>query len=210
VGEGSNSPREDGFDGFDRSRGPAPPISISRSRRVAASPDDRARRNRRANERARVVRCAPTDAGATGESASRLDERRTDASPHSRARLVMRARTASSVTASTSGRRVDLSSRARRVVSRRSGGEDDAPRRRLTDAELRAAVDEAREILREATLAANEQARMELTRGMSADADADADAAAIECLRVEAFLRARGGLNEIQAERVARELYAMG
>ena len=121
----------------------------------------------------------------------------------------MRARTASSVTASTSGRRVDLSSRARRVVSRRSGGEDDAPRRRLTDAELRAAVDEAREILREATLAANEQARMELTRGMSADADADADAAAIECLRVEAFLRARGGLNEIQAERVARELYAM-
>ena len=36
-----------------------------------------------------------------------------------------------------------------------------------------------------------------------------ADAAAIECLRVEAFLRARGGLNEIQAERVARELYAM-
>ena len=119
----------------------------------------------------------------------------------------MRARTASSVTASTSGRRVDRSSRARRVVSRRSGGEDDAPRRRLTDAELRAAVDEAREILREATLAANEQARMELTRRMSADADADA--AAIECLRVEAFLRARGGLNEIQAERVARELYAM-
>ena len=119
----------------------------------------------------------------------------------------MRARTASSVTASTSGRRVDRSSRARRVVSRRSGGEDDAPRRRLTDAELRAAVDEAREILREATLAANEQARMELTRGISADADADA--AAIECLRVEAFLRARGGLNEIQAERVARELYAM-
>lgn len=111
------------------------------------------------------------------------------------------------MTASTSGRRVDRSSRARRVVSRRSGGEDDAPRRRLTDAELRAAVDEAREILREATLAANEQARMELTRGMSADADADA--AAIECLRVEAFLRARGGLNEIQAERVARELYAM-
>ena len=52
-------------------------------------------------------------------------------------------------------------------------------------------MDEAREILREATLAANEQARMELTRGMSADADADA--AAIECLRVEAFLRARGG-----------------
>ena len=119
----------------------------------------------------------------------------------------MRARTASSVTASTSGRRVDRSSRARRVVSRRSGGEDDAPRRRLTDAELRAAVDEAREILREATLAANEQARMELMRGMSAEADADA--AAIECLRVEAFLRARGGLNEIQAERVARELYAM-
>lgn len=127
--------------------------------------------------------------------------------------VVMRALAAASATASTSGRRVDRSSsRARRVVSRASGGEeeeDETPRRRLTEAELRAAVEEAREILREATIAANEQARMELTRGMAASASSDAAAAAIECLRVEAFLRARGGLNEIEAERVAQELYAI-
>ncbi|CEG00147.1 unnamed product [Ostreococcus tauri] len=102
-------------------------------------------------------------------------------------------------------------SRRRARAGRRRATEDGAAEDstdaggRLSEAELDAAVEEAREILREACAMADRQQREELTRMMSGTSARAS--AAVEVLRAEALLRGRG-LSESDASRVAKELYA--
>ena len=107
--------------------------------------------------------------------------------------------------------------RARREVRRREArrrrrcraraddddDDDDDDDGRMREDELRAAIDEAREILAEAARMANEQARAELARTFDAG---DGRGAAFECVRVEEFLKGKGA-RTLDAERAARELY---
>ena len=90
---------------------------------------------------------------------------------------------------------------ARAVARARATSSEDEGR--LNESELRAAVEEAREILREATAMASEQAREELVRGIGISG---AGGAAVEVLRVETFLLNKG-MREADAGRVARDLY---
>ncbi len=109
-----------------------------------------------------------------------------------RARATRRARTR--------GRRSTRVARARA----NDDDDDDDGRGRMREDELRAAIDEAREILAEAARMANEQARAELARAF--ETTGDGRGAAFECVRVEEFLKGKGA-RALDAERVARELH---
>jgi hypothetical protein len=91
----------------------------------------------------------------------------------------------------------------RRASRARADDDDDDDDGRMREDELRAAIDEAREILAEAARMANEQARAELARTFDAG---DGRGAAFECVRVEEFLKGKGA-RTLDAERAARELY---
>ena len=98
------------------------------------------------------------------------------------------------------GRRATRVARARADDDDDDDDDDDG---RMREDELRAAIDEAREILAEAARMANEQARAELARTFDAG---DGRGAAFECVRVEEFLKGKGA-RTLDAERAARELY---
>ena len=130
-------------------------------------------------------RVARASRSATPQTMSRA---RHPAAAPTRARATRRARTR--------GRR---STRVARARANDDDDDDDDGRGRMREDELRAAIDEAREILAEAARMANEQARAELARAF--ETTGDGRGAAFECVRVEEFLKGKGA-RALDAERV--------